>query len=77
MVVGRDAKLDGREAAAGARFTPAHINHSRERANVARFCLRKRRVVRLHAARDIEAGEELLLDYGRAYWRGREAEELP
>lgn len=25
---------------------------------------------------DLQAGEELLLDYGRTYWRGREHQEL-
>jgi SET domain-containing protein len=35
------------------------------------------RKVLFFALRDIPAGEELLFDYGRAYWRGREALELP
>ena len=33
--------------------------------------------VSFFAARDIEPGEELLYDYGRGFWRGREEEELP
>ena len=35
------------------------------------------RAVRFFASSDIQAGEELLFDYGRAYWRGREHLELP
>jgi hypothetical protein len=58
-------------------FHPVHMNHSRGRANVVRFYHRAARRVAFFASRDIQAGEELLYDYGRAYWRGREHLELP
>ena len=58
-------------------FSPCHINHGRPgRANVARVTRRRERRVDLYAARDIAPGEELLLDYGRLYWQGREGEEV-
>jgi hypothetical protein len=74
--IGVDAEyvLDGRDAALGDRFTPAHMNHSRRRAevNVARVTMRRRREVLFYTTRDVEVGEELRFDYGRLYWRGRE-----
>jgi SET domain len=71
--------LDGRAAVAGARnFTPALMNHSRrrERVNVARLHSRRDRRVSFYTSRAVEAGEELMFDYGRRYWRGREDMEM-
>lgn len=45
--------------------------------NVLRYFDRGAGRVAFFAARDIGAGEELLLDYGSNYWRGREQMELP
>lgn len=47
------------------------------RPNLVRFYARRERQIRFFATRDIEVGEELLYDYGPAYWRGREHLELP
>ncbi|GIL43916.1 hypothetical protein Vafri_1501 [Volvox africanus] len=58
-------------------FHAVHMNHSRTRANVRRYYKRRERRVSFFAVRDIEPGEELLYDYGRAYWFGREHLELP
>ncbi len=49
----------------------------RDRANVVRYYDYPARSVLFFAKRDIQAGEELLFDYGRAFWRGREQLELP
>ena len=43
---------------------------------MARVTRRAERRVDLYAARDLAPGEELLLDYGRLFWRGREEEEV-
>ena len=59
------------------RFHPGHMNHSRRRANVVRFWRRGEGCVSMFVARDVGVGEELLFDYGRRYWRGRERLELP
>ncbi len=58
-------------------FHAVHMNHSRTRANVRRYYKRSERRISFFAARDIEVGEELLYDYGRAYWYGREHLEMP
>lgn len=70
--------VDGAAAAEDAsRFTPAHMNHARgDGANVARWHRRAERRVAFYTSRDVEAGEELLLDYGRDFWRNREELEL-
>lgn len=60
----------------GIRYSPCLINHSSRRANVSRITRRAERKVELYASRDLLPGEELLLDYGRRYWQGREAEEM-
>ncbi|GLI69982.1 hypothetical protein VaNZ11_014635, partial [Volvox africanus] len=57
-------------------FHAVHMNHSRTRTNVRRYYKRHERRVSFFAVRDIEPGEELLYDYGRAYWFGREHLEL-
>ncbi|KAK9800322.1 hypothetical protein WJX73_001850 [Symbiochloris irregularis] len=57
-------------------FSPCHINHSSTRNNVARQPLREQQAIHFFAKRDIQIGEELLLDYGRMYWKGREDKEL-
>jgi hypothetical protein len=56
-------------------FTPAHINHSSTRWNVVAGGVGRQ--VSFYVCRDISAGEELLLDYGRKYWRARKGEEMP
>ncbi|KAK3245128.1 hypothetical protein CYMTET_45286 [Cymbomonas tetramitiformis] len=71
-----DYVLDGVEVAKGDEFTIAHINHSRLRANVVRRARRKERRISFFASRDLAVGEELLLDYGRKYWQGREDMEI-
>ena len=53
-------------------FTPAHINHSSSQYNVARKVLKRQRRVVFYTTREIHEGEELLLDYGKQYWKGRE-----
>jgi hypothetical protein len=58
-------------------FHAVHMNHSRYRSNVCRYYHRGAQRVSFFAARDIAGGEELLYDYGRGYWRGREGLELP
>eukprot|EP00892_Ulva_mutabilis_P006460 jgi/Ulvmu1/4186/UM019_0165.1 len=58
-------------------FSPCHINHSRQSFNVARRTIPSRRRVELYAIRDISVGEELLLNYGRTYWKTREHIERP
>ena len=65
----------GVESGGGTRYSPCLINHSSKRANVSRVTRRKERKVELYASRDLFPGEELLLDYGRKYWQGREEEE--
>ncbi|GLC67564.1 mRNA turnover 4 [Pleodorina starrii] len=60
-----------------ASFHAVHMNHSSTRANVGRYYRRREGRVSFFATRDIEVGEELLYDYGRSYWYGREHLELP
>jgi len=56
-------------------YSPCLINHSSKRSNLSRITRRKEKKVELYASRDLFPGEELLLDYGRKYWEGREGEE--
>lgn len=58
-------------------FHPVHMNHSCKRANVVRFYQREKCCVSFFTSRDVQPGEELLYNYGRNYWRGREHSELP
>ncbi|KAL6756663.1 hypothetical protein V8C86DRAFT_2644721 [Haematococcus lacustris] len=58
-------------------FRAVHMNHSSRRPNVRRFYKRAERQVLFFTSRDVEPGEELLFDYGRNYWQGREHMELP
>jgi hypothetical protein len=80
MRIDRTWTVDGAQRAADTSvFSPCHINHGRAstgKANVSRVTRRGDRRVDLYAGRDIESGEELLLDYGAVYWRGRESEEI-
>lgn len=82
-VLALDAELvtDGAAAAAAARatttYTPALMNHARVGAAVARVPRRRARAVGFVTTRPVVAGEELCWDYGRAYWAGREEEEMP
>ncbi|KAH8071714.1 hypothetical protein JL721_4216 [Aureococcus anophagefferens] len=68
-----DLYLDGRAAADAETFTPALLNHGGgDAANVVRYCASRRPpVIDFFAARDVDAGEELLFDYGDQYWAGR------
>lgn len=78
MTIDGEWCLDGSERSRDTgTFSACHINHSATRHNVARRTLRKQQQVELFATRDIAPGEELLLDYGRLYWTGREHLELP
>ena len=79
MRIDRTWTVDGAGRAADtSAFSPCHINHARagRGANVVRATRRAARRVDLYAGRDIAAGEELLLDYGRLYWTGREDQEI-
>eukprot|EP00884_Botryococcus_braunii_P015259 jgi/Botrbrau1/2416/Bobra.0395s0042.2 len=57
-------------------FSPCHMNHSASRFNVVRSTNRAAKRILFFTKTDVKAGEELLLDYGRLYWRGREHLEL-
>ncbi|KAG1659490.1 hypothetical protein FOA52_015332 [Chlamydomonas sp. UWO 241] len=59
------------------KFSAVHINHSRAGHNVVRYYDRGKRRIAFFTERDIAPGEELLFDYGRNYWVGRESCELP
>lgn len=77
ICIDQEWTLDGRDRVSDiSHFSPCHINHHSRRNNVYRTPLREQRAVHFFAKRDIEAGEELLLDYGRTYWHGREDAEL-
>ncbi|KAK9823631.1 hypothetical protein WJX72_004345 [[Myrmecia] bisecta] len=77
MRLDQEWTIDGRERAQDtAAFSPCHLNHSASRMNVVRQTSRRERRVSFYTMRDLQAGEELLLDYGRTYWTGREALEL-
>ncbi|WIA08619.1 hypothetical protein OEZ85_008048 [Tetradesmus obliquus] len=78
MAIDQDYVIDAADhVACTSTFHPVHMNHSRQRPNVLRYYSRGQGRVAFFAARDITPGEELLYDYGRAYWAGREHMELP
>ena len=73
--VDADRYLDGEARAREAQnFTPALLNHG-DRPNVVRYCVQRRPArVDFFVDEDLEAGTELLVDYGQQYWQGREEE---
>lgn len=78
MAIDRDTVIDAAAwVAATDSFHPVHMNHSRNRPNVVRYYERAAGRVAFCATRDIQPGEELLFNYGAAYWKGREHLELP
>mmetsp|Transcript_5554 Transcript_5554/g.20240 ORF Transcript_5554/g.20240 Transcript_5554/m.20240 type:complete len:354 (+) Transcript_5554:78-1139(+) len=78
MGLDSDRVFDGTDIAKDTdRFTGAHLNHSRTRCNVLRRPCRRKGKISFYSLRQIEPGEELLIDYGRRYWQGREHLELP
>ena len=73
VAVDDDWVIDGADEAAQRRhFRNSHINHSARRANVVKRVYPERRRVVFYLLADVDAGAELLLDYGGGYWRGRE-----
>ena len=74
IIIDEDWAIDGAAEATAARgqFRNSHINHSSKRSNVVRRILPDQRRVVFYTSADIDAGQELLLDYGMNYWRGRE-----
>lgn len=78
MAVDAEWVRDARAVAVRSGFTPGHMNHSADPAkvNVGRVYARRLRKVVFYTTRDVAAGEELVFDYGRAYWRGREEMEV-
>ena len=73
VAVDDDWVIDGADEAAQRRhFRNSHINHSARRANVVKRVYPERRRVVFYLSADVDAGAELLLDYGGGYWRGRE-----
>lgn len=78
MAIDQDYVIDAADhVACTSTFHPVHMNHSRQRPNVLRYYSRGQGRVAFFAARDIRPGEELLYNYGGAYWAGREHMELP
>ena len=57
-------------------FSAGHVNHSSARHNLVRWTHRGDRRISFYTTRLIQPGDELLLDYGRKYWTGREQYEL-
>lgn len=74
IAVDSEYVIDGRDVAKGCEFTPAHMNHASSTGlvNVRRVHHRWKRQVMFYTTKDVRAGDELLFDYGRAYWKGRE-----
>jgi len=76
MALDADRVIDAVAVSQGSDFTAGHVNHSRLRHNVRRWYSRRQGRIWYLASRDIEAGEELLIDYGRTFWKGREKLEM-
>jgi SET domain-containing protein len=77
MAIDQEYVIDAADyVACTSTFHPVHMNHSRS-ANILRYYCRAEGRVAFFAARDIQPGEELVYNYGRAYWAGREHMELP
>lgn len=74
IVVDSNYVIDGRDLAGSQKFTPAIMNHSANvrSANVGRVHYRRKRCVLFYTITEVKCGQELLFDYGRAYWSGRE-----
>lgn len=69
--------IDGQARASDtSSFSPCHMNHSALRHNVVRSTSRKQQKVSFFTEREVQVGEELLLDYGPTYWKTREAQML-
>mmetsp|Transcript_23386 Transcript_23386/g.59041 ORF Transcript_23386/g.59041 Transcript_23386/m.59041 type:complete len:348 (-) Transcript_23386:352-1395(-) len=76
MMLDAERVIDAAVASQGNDFTAGHVNHSRLRNNVVRWYDRRQGRIWFYASRDIRPGEELLVDYGRTFWQGREELEL-
>ncbi|KAK9839996.1 hypothetical protein WJX74_001697 [Apatococcus lobatus] len=74
--IDRQWTIDGREAAKSSSFRLSHINHSSSRSNLQRRTMRRERKVAFVTSQPLQEGQELLIDYGRTFWLGREHQEL-
>jgi hypothetical protein len=76
MGLDNDTVIDAAAVCVGDSFSAGHVNHSRARHNLVRWTHRGERRISFYTTRPIQPGEELLLDYGRRYWSGREQYEM-